>query len=492
MRLISAFVILLLSPLSAGASGGGLSFDGLLSPETMLSGGYGTPTPPAGGATQGSSDLTGKFSSGLLFQDIGEDFFVTLDLKNEISIGPLKLGVQVPISVRIADEDPQDDDILRTEDWDELADFARIVRFLELNFGDETWGFRARIGALEGESIGHGTALAGYYNSVDRDHYQGGLALRAGFGLGGMELLVDNILAPEVIGGRIYLRPASMFTDADWGKNLVFGVSYVTDTQAPVTLKNASGSPQGSGQNVVFEALTDDKGNLQVAERDAVDIVGFDLEYTVMKNTLVDIVPYIDTNILLNNESGFGLHAGTFINLKIPGGFGPTMMTRLEYRYVGEGYAPRYIDSLYEAHRLMFTPATATTAPQTKLAWLRDGGLGSHGWMGELFFDFAGWVKIGGTYEDYEGPNNSALTLNLVMPQWDSLQAGALYTHRGFDSLEDAFNMDGALFLAFLKSQVWGPVYATASYSRSWALDDTGNYLSQDDWNIGLGLDFTY
>jgi hypothetical protein len=123
---------------------------------------------------------------------------------------------------------------------------------------------------------------------------------------------------------------------------------------------------------------------------------------------------------------------------------------------------------------------------------LRDGGGGTHGWLGELYFDFAGLVRVGGTYEDYEGPNNSALTLSLLLPEFESLQTGAYYSHRGFDTLEDAFNMDGALLLAFVRSQVWGPVYATAAYSRTWSIDDTGNYASEDDWNVGVGLSMTY
>jgi len=492
MRFTLPLLVLLLVPHSVAAVTGGLSFDGLVSPESILSGGYGAPTAPPGGAPTGSSEFAGKFSTGLSFQDIGEDLFLTLDLRNEISFGPLKLGLQVPVSIRLLDEEPEDDDVLRTEDWDELTDMARIVRFLELNLGDDDWGLRTRIGALEGESIGHGTILAGYFNSVDRDHYQGGVALRAGFGFGGAELMIDNILAPEIIGSRIFLRPAAWFTDADWAKKLVFGVSYVTDSQAPVALQGATGGSQNGGQAVAFEPVVDDQGNIQVAERANVGIVGFDVEYALLKNTLMDIVPYVDVNVMKDAESGVGIHAGTFMNLKMPGGFGPKIMTRLEYRYAGDHYAPRYVDSLYEAHRLMLTPATATNGPQTKLAWLREGELGGHGWLGEIFFDFAGWVRLGGTYEDYEGPNNSALTLNFSLPQWDTLQAGALYTHRGFDTVADAFKMDGALFLAFLKSQITGPVYATASYSRSWALGDDGNYASQEDWNIGVGVDFTY
>ena len=46
-----------------------------------------------------------------------------------------------------------------------------------------------------------------------------------------------------------------------------------------------------------------------------------------------------DFNFLLDEETGFGLHLGSFFNVRVPGPIGPVLMTRLEYRYVGDGYA---------------------------------------------------------------------------------------------------------------------------------------------------------
>ena len=98
MRLLLAALISLLIPLNAVASVTGLSLEGLMSPENMLSGRYGTPTPPPGSAPTSGGDLTGQFSMGLLFEDIGEDRFLTLYISNQLEVGPVKFGLQVPVS----------------------------------------------------------------------------------------------------------------------------------------------------------------------------------------------------------------------------------------------------------------------------------------------------------------------------------------------------------------------------------------------------------
>jgi hypothetical protein len=233
-----------------------------------------------------------------------------------------------------------------------------------------------------------------------------------------------------------------------------------------------------------------------VAKRNHLGVLGVDLEYAAVQNKLVDLVPYLDLNFMFDGGAGTGagFHLGTFFNLRIPTPIGPTLLTRLEYRAVGSGYAPRYFDSLYEAQRLEYGDGLkdAGGLPLTKLGWLRGASGGPHGWLGELYFDFAGWVRVGGSYEDYQGPNNSALTLSLLLPKLKLVQLGAYYTRRGFDSIGEAFDKDGALLLAYARVQVWGPVWVAATYSRTWHLQPDGSYLAEGDFSVGAGVSFNY
>ena len=56
------------------------------------------------------------------------------------------------------------------------------------------------------------------------------------------------------------------------------------------------------------------------------------------------------------------------------------LLTRIEYRAIGDGCAPRYIDSSYEAQRVIYDPTLVDTGgtPLTKLGWLRSASSGNH------------------------------------------------------------------------------------------------------------------
>jgi hypothetical protein len=454
----------------------------------ILTGGYGGPTPPAN-AQPAAKGLSGQVSGAALFEKIDEDYFLTLDLQNELRIGPVGFGVWVPLRFRVWDRDPDNDGVFRQEDWDEVSDYARLLRFVELRLGGSAWRLRGHFGALDGESLGHGTVLAGYYNSLDRNHYQAGLVLDSAIRWGGVELMLDNLLAPEIFGLRLHVRPTSFFTKNQWANRLIVGLSYTADARAPAAL-----SPDPTRSPV--QPAVDGEQNLVVAGRDHLGVLGVDLEYAVIQNKLIDLVPYLDLNFMFDGGggSGAGMHLGTFFNLRIPTPIGPTLLTRLEYRLVGSGYAPRYFDSLYETQRLEYDASAITDPsglPLTKLAWLRLGSSGKNGWLGELYFDFAGWLRVGGTYEDYEGPNNSALTLSLLLPKLKLIQLGATYTRRGFDSLADAFDKDGAMLLCYARVAAYGPLFISATYSRAWHLE-SGRYQVEDDFSVGAGVAFSY
>jgi len=481
---------------AGGAGGGGDSAPAGPDASSILSGGQGAPTPPPGLGGGSSKGFSGKFAGGLLFEQIEGDSFITLDLSNTFSFGPVSLGIWVPLRLRVIDEKPDNDGVFRKEDWDEVSDWARILRFVEINLGGKTWRFRGRFGALEGESIGHGTIIGGYYNVIDRAHYQAGLALSGALKWGGAEFMMDNLFGPEIFGARLHVRPTSFFTDNKWANKLIVGVSLAGDGSAPTRQ-----IPDATNATIVGR---DGEGNLQV-ETDFLTILGVDVEYELVRTKIVELVPYADLNFLVDKSTGVGFHLGFFFNLRVPIPIlRPVLLTRMEYRAIGDGYAPRYIDSTYEAQRLSYNASNAqlvdptSTLPLTKLGWLRSASSGANGWLGELYFDFAaGWVRVGGTYEDYTGDDNSALTLALILPKLQIVQAGAYYSNRGFDSITDAFELENAMLRAFVSFKAYGPLYLTASYTRTWALDapppdGDGKYKAQSNWNVGVGVQFNY
>lgn len=452
------------------------------------SGGHGAPTPGPALLGEQPSGFSGSVGGGAMYELIDGEHFITLDLATELGIGPVRFGVWVPLRLRVY----PDGVAIRPEDWDEVSDFARLLRFVEVTLGGESWRFRGRFGSLDGESIGHGTVVAGYYNNIDRDHYQAGLALSTAIKWGGFEFMLDNLLDPEIFSMRVHTRPTSFFTDNSWANRLVVGMSFTSDTSAPAGLETAD-DPDPAAAPTARVLVLDEDNNIAVADSDVLGVLGVDAEYTILSNKWIDLVPYMDLNFMFSGETGVGFHLGTFFNLKIPWSIGPKLMTRLEYRAMSSSYAPRYIDSTYETQRVQYTPGDLATgqAPLTKLGWLRSGAGGNHGWLGELYFDFAGWVRVGGTYEDYSGPDNAALTLSLLLPKFPVVQLGAFYTKRGFDGFDEAFDLDGAWLVAFARLKIWGPIYLSASYSLNWEATEDG-YETNHNASAGAGVSFTF
>lgn len=343
----------------------------------ILSGGAGGPTPPPSGS-MGGKGFSGRFSGGVLYEQIEGDHFITLDLYNTLSIGPVSFGLWVPLRLRIIDNDPQNDGVFRKEDWDEFSDWLRIFRFVEVNLGGAHWRFRGRFGQLDGESIGHGTLLGGYYNVIDRANYQAGLALSGALKWGGIEFMLDNLVDPAIFGLRLHARPASFFTTNKWANKAIVGFSLVGDARAPTAqIADATG-----------KVTTDDAGNIKV-NTTALTMVGFDIEYQLLQHRLIDLVPYMDLNFIPDERTGVGFHLGFFFNLRIPVPLlKPTLLTRFEFRAIGDGYAPRYVDSTYEAQRLSYNASNSSlidptsNLPLTKLGWLRRAPTSGAGWLG--------------------------------------------------------------------------------------------------------------
>jgi hypothetical protein len=470
----------------AGAGGASGAASGTPSASAILSGGQGAPTPPLGSGGSSKQGFSGSVGAGLGFEQLNGDSFISLNLLTALSFGPVTLGVSVPLRLRIIDEDPENDGVFRKEDWDEVSDWARIIRFVEVNLGGKSWRFRGRFGSLDGESIGHGTIVGGYYNNIDANHYQAGLALNFAVKYGGVEFMLDNLLRPEIFAFRFHTRPTIFFTDNKWANKLIVGTTFAADARAPVALVDRDGV---AGPDV------SDKQNFIIDDRVTMAAWGLDVEYELIRSKLIDLVPYSDLNFLFDESTGVGFHLGFFFNLRIPIPLlKPTLLTRLEYRAMSDGYAPRYFDATYEAQRYSY----GVPDPQngglsfTKTGWLRSANSGNHGWLGELYFDFAGFVRIGGTYEDYAGDDNAALTLALLLPALKIVQAGAFFSNRGFDSVSDAFsNFENALMRAFVRFKIYGPMFLTASYTRTWELRD-GEYEARNNYNAGVEVAFTF
>lgn len=408
------------------------------------------------------------------FGQLDEDYFLTVAPGTVLRFDRFGIGVHVPLRFRVVDQAPLQDGVLRDEDWDEASDFTRILRFAE--YGRRGDPFYARLGELVGVTLGHGTVVDRYYNTVDIDHYQTGLEVHVDAWHGGGQVMLDNLIDPNILALRGFVRPLAFLDVPAIFQRFVFGVTYASDYQAPSRIRaNADGTARVTGD---VELAVD---------TEVVTVYGFDLGWEVLRHEVVDITPYFDVNFL--DRMGAGVHLGVLTNFRLPSD--TFLFTRLEYRYLTNQYSAAYFNSLYEIERFRFRGGVP------KLGYLLDGGEGSerHGFYGELTLLLFRLVTVTVTYEDYDGPNNSSLTALLRLPWLGPVLVQAFYAKRNFGGAEQIFDLDGALLVTEARVRILDFLYVFGEYAREWHLvdvDGNARYETVNDWSVGVGASFDF
>ncbi len=413
---------------------------------------------------------------------LGEDYFVTLAIGTELSFAPVSLGLQLPLRIRVVDNDPTSDNWYRDEDWDEVSDWTRILRYVQ--YGQPADVFYLRAGELAASVLGHGTILNRYYNNVDIDHYHTGLATNLNMDTWGAQFLVNDLMAWNLVGLRGYVRPlALLMSDANPILNsFKTGVSFVSDFVAPWELQvGADRRPRLDGEN---NLLYDSKSAW---------LLGLDLEVDLFTSETVGITPYTDLNFF--RDLGVGWHLGVLTALRA---LSSEFSIRLEYRAMSANYSPAYFNSLYELEKVAFL-ALPQEGVVPKLRYFTDADLDARqGIYGELYLNILGMIGVGGSYEDYQGPDNAAVMLRADLPKISGIQLAAYYTRRNFDGLGELFSLDQAMAVAQATWEFSTPFYLYGAWSIQWRLDSDpasagrGEYDSESNFDFGVGVSFNF
>jgi len=222
----------------------------------------------------------------------------------------------------------------------------------------------------------------------------------------------------------------------------------------------------------------DSQGNPIIPNQQAVNAVGVDTEFEVVRNSLMSVIPYADFNRIAG--AGNGLHAGVLTDVRLPVPLlEMSVQAKLEYRRMQPGYIPEYFDQTYDIGRVQYAVQQgASTTYMAKYdaaqaARTSDTSFSQSGFHGELAVNLAGFVQVGGLYEDRQGdPNGASLGLFAILPKLDVIKASAYYLRRNMKSgFGDAFRLDErSLLAASLAYKMVGPLYFRADFRREWVL----------------------
>lgn len=469
--------------------------------------------------TQKSLLPPNTFGGELGFSQIDEDFFINLTLRLNMDWEQFGFGVQAPVRMRVWDRDPKTDDYLgfiRREDWDEVRDFFRIIRYVYVGKWNKKGPVYVRIGELNNTTVAHGTIMHRYYNTLDVNRWHLGVNAALNIWALGAEVVINDVTDPWVIGSRIYVRPLQMIlgggetetsttageeqekdptkddSEGSYWDNLHMGVSFFTDYKAPFSLER--------DQNNAI--VVDGDGVPKVGASRPLFIYGVDVGFEVIETDLLSITPYVDLNKISRVDGGWGFHAGVLWGLHFPLLIDTlTFELRTEYRRVSGDYLGPYFNTVYEIER--YQRLTFGPNPVPKFYSLRcntvdaaspcnpDSPGGRHGVFFDLIAGLPNFVLVGGEYVDYYGSPqpDGELRLSLEVPALSFFKFSAFYYRVNISGRKDLFKIDDR---SAIVAQATIPIYwifgLNLRYFRLWQADGEGGFDAVHEWEVSVGF----
>lgn len=395
------------------------------------------------------------------FGAVDEDGFFLLYLEQGLEWRGLKIRLAGPFRLRIIDRSPEDSGVLREQDWDTASDFMRIVR--EISFA-RTWDageVEFYLGEQNNVKIGHGSLMDGYFNSTQIDYYQGGVLLRGHYLGNGLEFTMNNIIAPEILAGRVFIAPLGWFMKNSWAERLEIGFTLGADISAPYRT-------EGTGYTTIWAA-------------------GGDVAFRAIDKTWLVLTPYV---ALMGMDGDLGVHAGLSASWEISASKKLYLHVRGEYRYVGSDYHPAVYDPFYEYNKWYYDLGASGSIP-TFADHLAGPDLPtSHGGMVETVLEWKEGLRFSARYDTEGKDRKHWVMFRLDLFPWDGYGVSALYAGQDLLGGNELFSYD-SLIGTSIRARVWGPISVFAEFTRRWRHIETSAGMA-NEISAGAGVAVTY
>lgn len=396
---------------------------------------------------------------------VDEDLFIPLLMEQGFAYKAVDLAISGPFRFRVHDNSPQDTGTLRAQDWDTASDWARILRKFHFSKHLTRGELDAFLGELNGVHMGHQNLVSHYFNSVDMDHYQGGLDFNIDIDGNGFELLINDVIRPTIFAGRVHLAPMGWFSDHPLANRLQVGFHLFVDSGVPSRTMNTQDT------------------HLVAA--------GGDVGFSVVQNEKVELTPYI---VVAGMDGDAGFHAGATLRAA----FSPKKQVGLrlqsEYRYAGEDYYPALVNPFYDHNRRFFTtdPATDTTNTFTDhLANTSMNTSSAHGFMVDVELQLTKGFRLGTRY-DFQAQNRPHwLFFRLEITASEKSSFRALYGGQDTSGGKNIFSFDSLMGLAY-QHQIVGPLRTFTEFTRKYRRLNDDTTSIENEYIFGLGLLFAY
>ena len=313
---------------------------------------------------------------------------------------------------------------VRTENFNEFSDYLSVIRYVRYGYKKDPLYFR--VGALDRATLGHGTIMYMYNNSISYDTRKVGLEFDIDFSNFGFESVYGNFGQAGLIGFRAYIKPLKMVNSSiPILSNIEAGFSVVSDVDENAGIINGLYN-------------FDTEQYLTKKDEGAVTIVGFDFGLPIIRTSMFNLDAYFDINKIA--KYGSGTAAGIKMDLN---GLGLiNLSAKLERRFNKGQYLPSYFNSLYEVERFNIDQETGVVT--SKIQQLQNANDQGNGTYGELYITLLNTFDILGSYQRLDKVAESGV-LHIVS---DISPEGMPYVARfGYDKINiggerDLFTLD--------------------------------------------------
>ena len=396
---------------------------------------------------------------------------------------------------------------IRRQDWDEVPDYGKLIRFLTIGRKEERLYFS--VNTMRPASIGHGILMDKYQANSDVDRSMTGVLFDAYNDYAGFQLQMNDVtMVNQVIGALVFFKPLSLISEDELARSFSIGAEYVADFNAPKCVLINDGSDSGCVQGQGHTAGRDVQGNPQDntyvyvdkdtgrprVESATVHALGVSAEYKFAKiGRHVDYKVYSTFHQFLNNGGGNGVAAGLLGRLNAGTKWINAFRVRTEYRSFTDGFLPGYFDSLYEVTKYSFQSKSSEhqVTPTKYQAIFGDAANGfvpekfgrSHGYNLEFSWGLFKEARrnkrlaFGFGLSDSTAPDDTNFYLHLEVPWLGQLpilgmQFFATYLRTSAASLSAVFQSDfvtheGAVILGGLRLEVLPFLFINATYARN-------------------------
>lgn len=410
------------------------------------------------------ADEKPSFQSGV---DVGviaidDDVFISTIVEQRFRFRGFSMILQGPFRLRIADQSPSDTGPLRKQDWDQPSDFARIVPHLAYRqiFADGFVDLYA--GELNNITIGTGSTVSHYYNSVDMDRFCGGVASRGEYRGNGLALLLDDVIAPALFAGRFYIAPAAWFTNREWAKRVSLEFIFGGDFKAPL--------------------------RAYAHEDRILTATGGAIRGIVVDNEHLTIQPSIHVMAM---DGDPGIHAGAHTTWIVSRPKKIAVSLYGEYRYSGSDYHPALFNPFYNFNRFHYT--LPDSPPDTTFADHQSYGTSlpaAHGFMFDLSFEWQHRFQLGAVYDRIGDHRTHWVMFYANLTPLKGYQLRGFYAGQDLSGGMDLFSRS-SIFGIESRGKIWGPLDLFFYFTRRWR--DVPNVQSlADEFGGGMGAAVSY